>query len=179
MIVVGDFYRLAHRHFHPGHGLHFARVSKCFRGGIVGAVGKLNAGSHVVDPRGDELLLYVIIAFDAHAFELHLLHFAVFSRHLHLPGHIHYHVTTAHSALADGSALGLLWRRIRVRIHPHLDGKIPIAVEVREELVVLVELRHLHHLLHHFLRVWRTARSTHSSGRRRRDSRRRGRSLCE
>src|SRR5438105_10002823 len=166
MIVVGDFYHLANRHFHSRHGLHFARVSKGLGRRIVGAVRKLNAGAHVVDPRGNELLLYVIIAFDAHPFELHILHFAVFSRHLHLPGHIHYHVTTAHSALADGSALGLLWRRTRVGVHPHLDGKIPIAVEAGEELVVLVEFGHLHHLLHHLLRIRLAAWSAYGRSRR-------------
>ena len=65
-------------------------ISECLGRGIVGALGKLNAGAHVVDPRANEFFLHVVVAFDAHAFELHILHFAVFTRHLHFAGHIHH-----------------------------------------------------------------------------------------
>ena len=47
---VGDLDHFTHWHFHSGHGLHFARVSECLARGIVGAIGELDTGAHVVDP---------------------------------------------------------------------------------------------------------------------------------
>ena len=64
MIVVGDLNYFANWCFHPGHHFDFAGISECLGRGIVGALGKLNAGVHVVDPRANEFFLRVIVAFD-------------------------------------------------------------------------------------------------------------------
>ena len=134
VIVVGDLDHFANWHFHSGHRLHFARVSQCLGRGIVGAIGELDTGAHVVDPRADKLFLHVVVAFDAHAFELHIFHFAVFARHLHFARHIHHHETTAHDALASGGAFGFLRLGVRVGVHPHFDGVIPVAVQSASSL---------------------------------------------
>ena len=153
MIFVGHLYHFADWRFHSGHHFHFLVERERLRRGIVGSFGKLDARAHVIDPRADELFLYVVVALDGHAFELHVFHFAVFAGHLHFAGHIHHKVAAAHYALASRRAFRLLRLRVRVRVHPHLDGVIPAAVHVGKEFVIFVEVRHLHHLLHHLLRI--------------------------
>ena len=131
----------------------------------------LDAGAHVVDPRADEFFLHVVIALERHAFELHILHFAVFTGHLHFAGHIHREVAAAHCALSSGGAFGFLRLGVRVGVHPHFDGVIPTAVHVREQLVIFIELRHLHHLLHHLLRIRLTSWGSRGASRGSADSR--------
>ena len=166
MIFVGDLQDFANWRFHSGHHFHFHVERECFGRRIVRAFGELDAGAHVVDPRTHELLLQVIVAFGAHPFKLHVFHFAGFIRHLHFARDIHNNVAAAHDGFARGGAFRLLRRRIGVWVHPEFDGVSPVAVHAGEKFVVLVELRHLHHLFHHLLRIRLTGWSAHGCRRR-------------
>src|SRR6476646_7857194 len=128
VVVVGDLNYFANWCFHSGHHFDFAGISECLGRGIVGAFGKLNAGAHVLDPRAHELLLCVVVSFDTHAFELHILHFAVLARHLHFTRHVHHHVAASHDVLTCSAPFGFLRLGVRIGIHPHFYGKIPIAI---------------------------------------------------
>src|SRR5262249_53309233 len=153
VIFVGELYHFPNRHFHSGHHLDFARVRECLGRGIVRAIGKLDTGSHVIDPRANKFFLHVVVTLGTHAFELHVFHFPGFIGHLHFAGNIHHYETTSHNTLPARSAFGFLRFGVRVGIHPHLDRVIPAAVHVREQFVVLVQFPHLHHLFHHLLGI--------------------------
>src|SRR5262249_27695728 len=174
VIFVGQLYHFANWRFHSRHHFHFARVRECLGRRIIRAVGELDTGSHVINPRANKFLLHVVVALDAHSFELDVFHFTGLIGHLHFACHIHHHITTTHNALAAGGAFGFLRFGVRVGVHPHFDGVIPIAIHVCQHFVVFIEFPHLHHLFHHFLRIrWLTGCAGRLSGCANRHTRRR------
>src|SRR2546430_16682631 len=86
VIVVRHFDELADFFLHPGHHLVFAGVSESLGGGVIGAIHGHDAGTHVIDPAGDEFLFDVVVTVHRHADEIHVLHFAIGTRHFEFAG---------------------------------------------------------------------------------------------
>src|SRR4051812_28730132 len=145
---IGHLDKLTHFFFHTGHHLVFASVGKSFGRGVIGAVHRHDSGAHVIDPSGNELLFYVVVTVHAHAVKIHLGRFAIGARHLELPGVISGDIPSVHDGFALGGASRFSW--FPVRIHPHFYSVAPGAGSSGQQLVVFVELRQLHHLLHLF-----------------------------
>src|SRR6266581_115128 len=105
MVFIDDLYHFADLLFHPGDGFIFPGVGKRFSGGIVIAFRRHDAGAHFVDPGSDEFLFHIVVAFNPHAFESHVFHFAVRTWHLHLPGHVQDKIASVHHRLPNRGAL--------------------------------------------------------------------------
>src|SRR4029077_2004839 len=149
VVVISDLYHFSDLRFHSRNRLHLGSVGERFCRRIISTLREFNAGAHIVDPRGDELLFHVVVAFHAHAFELHSFHFPVLARHLHVSAYIHHNVAAAHDRFPGRAALRFLRLGVGIGIHPKLDRVIPVAVEAGEKFMVLADFRQLHDLLHH------------------------------
>src|SRR5262245_28351490 len=95
MVLVGVLDGFAHFGFRAGNHFIVAQVRERLGAWIISAFQVHDAGAHVIDPGGDEFLFGIVIAFGAHAFEFHVLHFAVGSWHLHFAGVLGDDITTA------------------------------------------------------------------------------------
>ena len=146
MVLVRDLNDFANRHLHSRNRFHFASIGEGLGCIIVATFGIQDSRAHVINPGRNEFLFHVVVALNRHALKREILHLAVGARHFHGSGKLAQEETTIHYRFSCNTASGR--RRSLARSH-HFYGVTPGTSEIGEDLVIFVELRHLHHLLHH------------------------------